>query len=123
MRVRAVDGSNDWLFGKGKNSYVRDSQAIGQNIKTRLMSFLGDCFFAQTEGIDWFNLLGGKELLEIELAMGATILNTEGVLGILQLDLRVDEKRRLYIEYAVQTVFSPVYGSFDFEPLSEVQNG
>lgn len=123
MRVRAVDGSNDWLFGKGKNSYVRDSQAIGQNIKTRLMSFLGDCFFAQTEGIDWFNLLGGKELLEIELAMGATILNTEGVLGILQLDLRVDEKRRLYIEYAVQTVFSPVYGSFEFEPLSEVQNG
>ena len=45
MKVRALDESGDWTFGKGENNYYSANDAIAQNIKTRLYSFLGDCFF------------------------------------------------------------------------------
>ena len=50
---------NDWTFGKGRQSYLRHEAAIKQSIRTRLMSFLGDCFFDINAGIDWWRFLGG----------------------------------------------------------------
>jgi hypothetical protein len=64
-RSRSVDDDNDWNFGKGRNDYVRNIRAVEQNIRTRLNSFLGDCFFSTGSGLDWFNLLGNKNQIAI----------------------------------------------------------
>lgn len=116
MRVRAVDyADKDWTFGKGKNNYRRDNDAVAQNIYTRLNCFLGDCFFDVGAGIDWFNRLGGKDLLALKLDIASTILNTAEVTGILQLDISLDVNRLLTISYLVRTSYSTSASTFVFD--------
>lgn len=115
MIVRALDGSHDWTFGKGKNDYLRAGKAVGQNIDTRLSSFLGDCFFDTGAGIDWFNLLGEKDLLALQLAISAVILNTQDVTGLLQLSFSLSAITRAYtVTYVVQTAYSVISSVFVF---------
>lgn len=82
MRVRALDEDHDWTFGRGRNNYLRNKAARMQNIDTRLYSFLGDCFFDLTAGIDWFGLLGAKNAIAIDYAIQTTLATTEGVQGL-----------------------------------------
>lgn len=113
MRVRRIDGTGDWTFGKGKNSYLKDNDATAQNIKTRLNSFLGDCFFDLTAGIDWFSRLGSKELVQLRLEISTMILNTPDVTGLTLLNTNLDAKtRELTVTYVVQTVYSTITDSF-----------
>lgn len=97
--VRALDTDGDWTFGKGRNNYLSGIDAVSQNITTRLKSFLGDCFFDLSAGIDWFNLLGSKEQLKLNLAVTAVILNTPDVLSINQLSIDLSSNRKLTITY------------------------
>lgn len=117
MIVRALDTEGDWLYGKGKNDYKTANKAVQQNIQTRLLSFLGDCFFDIGAGIDWFTYLGGsKSTLVVNLAVSTVILNTNGVTGILQLSTVLNSvTRRLEIKYAVTTVYSTVRSEFEFD--------
>jgi hypothetical protein len=116
MRVRALDENGDWTFGKGKNSYLVDKQALGQNITTRLKSFLGDCFFDLRAGIDWFTLMGGKDQLSIELNVATTILNTPDVTGLETLDTIIDARtRNITISYAVASVYGLVSDEFSLD--------
>lgn len=109
MIIRSVDVNNDWNFGKGRNDYKKDLSAVTQNIKTRLQSFLGDCFFALDQGIDWFNLLGSKQILELRLAIAAVILNTEDVTEINLINITTSTStRNILIQYDVNTVYGSV---------------
>lgn len=109
MIVRALTPSGAWTFGRGKANYLTGNRAIIQNIKTRLASFLGDCFFATNEGIDWFNLLGSKDQLALQLAVSATILNTEGVTGLVALTVDLNpDTRNFSLSWEVTTIFSGV---------------
>lgn len=111
MIVRSLDNLGDWRFGKGKNDYLARTKAIVQNISTRLKSFLGDCFFAVDEGLDWFNLLGSKNQLQLELAVRAVIMNTAGVTGIVYVKISLETiSRRIRMEYAVNTIYTNATG-------------
>lgn len=108
MIFRALDQDNDWMFGKGKQSYLSDGQAIAANIKTRLLSYYGDCFFDLYAGINWPRLLGGKGTsTEIKLTVRAVILKSYGVLKINKLDV-VENRvtRSLSITYDIDTIYT-----------------
>lgn len=109
MRVRALDGSNDFTFGQGFGSYKRELDALGQNCATRIRSFLGDCFFDTGAGIDWLNLLEKGKQKNLRDAIQSTILTTTGITGINSFDFFVDEKRELTINYNVATIYSSSY--------------
>ncbi len=114
--VRAVDSNNNWLFGSGLNNYAANNAAVALDIQMNLQSFLGDCFFALDNGIDWFNLLGGKNQTAIALAVNAALLGTQGVTGIIQTSISLnDSSRSLTINYQVQTVYSQLQSSFVFD--------
>jgi hypothetical protein len=117
MRIRALDINGDWTFGKGQNNYLTKNAAIGESIQTRLLSFLGDCFFDLGAGLDWFTFLGGdKDQLTVGLAISAVILNTQNVLGIRQLNFNLNETTRvLSIQYQVQTSYSVLSGAFQYD--------
>lgn len=116
MIIRALDGNGDWTYGKGRNNYYSGNSAVAENIQTRLASFLGDCFFDTAAGIDWFNLLGGKDQLALNLAISAVILNTPNVTGILQLSVNLSRgTRAVTIQYNVQTTYSQVSGTFQYD--------
>lgn len=108
MIVRALDANGDWIYGKGLEDYKNGNLAIAQTIVTRLKSFLGDCFFATNAGIDWFNLLGSKNELALNLAVSATILNTPNILSIEQLSIVLNSDRQITIKYKVKTTFGLV---------------
>lgn len=114
-RVRQVDDDGDWLFGKGQNDYVVSNTAVAQNINTRLGSFLGDCFFDLGGGIDWFNLLGTKDQVSLNLSISAVILNTLNVTGILQLTTSLSDERVFTVTYRVQTSYSTAASVFQFD--------
>lgn len=104
-RVRALTSLGDWTFGKGQNDYKTGLAAVRQNIQTRLSSFLGDCFFDTIAGIDWFNFLGSKQPVALELAIRATIINTENVTAILSVSSSLDPvTRNLNVVYVVRAI-------------------
>lgn len=110
MTFRGITGSRDWTFGQGANSYFVKQQAIAANIRTSLLFFLNDCFFAMNVGIDWWNLLGTKNPqaeANIMLQTRATIIRCEGVVRINSVTTQLDPiTRRLTISYVIDTVFS-----------------
>lgn len=106
MIVRLLDQDHDWTFGKGKNDYLKNNAAVAQCIQTRLLSFVQDCFFDAEAGLDWWNLLGGKSLEAVKIAVSKSILNTPGVTALVQLSAALTERRELKLEYQVVTVYS-----------------
>ncbi len=109
MAFRNLDSNHDWVFGSGKNSYVTENQEIGLNIQTRVLSFLGDCFFATEEGIDWWNLLDMGKQEQLENSVQETIKNTPGVTAINSVDVVLGANRKITITYDVQTIYSESY--------------
>lgn len=108
MRVRAITSDGEWTFGKGKQGYRLDEDAIGQNVKTRIMSFLGDCFFDTKAGIDWWNLLEFGKRDDLLRSIQLTILGTDGVVAINNVDFYI-QNRKLVVTYDIKTVFSSSY--------------
>lgn len=114
MIVRALTSDGDWTRGRGLAGFRTENDAIAQKLQTRINFFLGDCFFALTLGIDWFTLLGGKNLLALDIALRTTIVNTQGVTGIVSFSIVLDPTtRKATISYAVTTVYLGI-------PLSSV---
>ncbi len=111
MIFRALDTNNDWQFGKGKESYLFSQDAIAVNIKTRLLSFLNDCFFDLNAGVDWFTYFGtpGRED-EIKLKTRAVILQSYGVVTVNSVLLTVNPVTRAsIITYNINTIYSVNY--------------
>lgn len=107
MSVAGLDSSEDWQFGRGLASYLRNSDEIRQNVLTRLRSFTDDWFADMSAGIPWLDLLGAREsekrmLRDIETA----ILRTDGVRSIERLRVTdIDGERAATIEISVIDIF------------------
>lgn len=120
--VRALDSNGDWEFGAGKGSYLSGQPAIAQQIRCNLLLFLNNCFWAMNIGIDWFNLLGANDEILLKLAISATILNTQGVTGILQLSINISGGRGFSISYSASTVYSTINQAVYYQMPTGVQN-
>lgn len=102
MRFRNVDQNGDWVFGKGRNSYLTGNEALMMNIKTRLLEFVNDCFWDMAKGIDWWTLMGGKDLKRILVDVQRTILRSYQVKRIVDLDYTLTNRAlsiRISIEF------------------------
>jgi hypothetical protein len=120
MIVRALDTQGDWLFGKGKNDYKTKNPAIAQCVQTGVLSFLGNCFFDMSKGIDWFTYLGGsKDQSIVSLAVATTIINVNGgqsVTGVKRLSISLDSITRVFrVSYQAQTIYSTIADTFSYD--------
>ena len=107
MRFRAIDGTYDWLLGKGRQSYFTDDNAIRADIGTALRVFLGECFFALNDGVDWWNLLGSKDEQGIILQCRTVIAKRNGVVRINSVTSSLDRtSRRFVVTYNIDTIYS-----------------
>lgn len=115
MRVRALDTNGDWSFGNGKGDYKQGNPAVAQNIKTRLNSFVGDCFFDLEAGLDWYGLLGYKDRIALRLAVSSVILNTTEVTGLKQINFNYNAVTRdVSISYKAQTTYSTLTDIYQY---------
>ena len=95
MRVSGLTADGDWRFGCGKAMYVSRSEAVRQNVVTRLRSFTDDWFLDVTAGIPWFDLLGNKQTEQrIRREVETVVLNTDGVRVINRLNITTDRRNR-----------------------------
>lgn len=114
MKVRGIDENGDWTFGRGAGDYLRENQAVAQDIQTALLSFLGDCFWDLGAGVDWLNLLGAGSPVRLKLAISSVILNRPNVTRLNQLDVTVDpQTRKVLLQYSADTVFSTLTTGFE----------
>lgn len=120
MSFRNLDDNHDWTFGSGKSNYVKENQEIALNAETRVLSFLGDCFFATDEGIDWFNLLDYQYQDRLENSVQEVVKNTPGVTGINSIDVLIGANRQIRIAYDIQTMYSTSYTG-EITPLTQRQ--
>ena len=119
MLVRAIKNNEDmskraWVFCRGLSAYKKDQAGISQGIKSGLLEFQNDCYFALQNGIDWLTRLGSKnqkELLDNDIQN--IISNRWGVLNIQDFQSSVIE-RAYSCSCNVYTVFSPDSYQFNF---------
>ncbi len=114
MIIRALDSSNDWTFGKGIQNYLREVDALKLNIRTRLKSWKGDCFYSTAEGVDYNNFIDvcTKDFLDRD--MKRVILQTEGVLKITEFISTLDRTSR---ELTIEARIATIYGNIVFQEV------
>lgn len=106
MTFRNLTRQHDWTFGSGISNYAAGQEEIAVNIKTRVLSFLGDCFFATNEGVDYWNLLDYNGQEELEKQITDTILTTPGVERVDNAEILRSANRVLNLSYSVYTIYS-----------------
>jgi len=102
--------SEDWdmTFGHGLADYARDSEAIGQSIKSRLQFLLEEWFLDVNYGVPWLQKIMVKpaNIPLTEALIKKTILETEGVINLTTFNLTFNsETRKVLIQGDVQTIF------------------
>lgn len=108
MRVRRVDdkgriatSGNVWLYGK---------DAVAQTIRTRLRLFYGEYFRNIQDGTPWFQVVFGKNRNQgiIDSVIKSRIVQTNGVIKLLNYSSTEEDDRTLRIEATVLTSFGEV---------------
>lgn len=108
MIIRNSTADGDFIFGKGLSDYLRDQSAILHNIRTRLLSWRGDCFFAVAEGVDYNNFLdvGTKDFLDSDIKR--VVLQSEGVVIINQYESELNRTTR---GFTARITVTTIYGT------------
>jgi hypothetical protein len=105
MQFRTLDENHDWSFGRGKQSYSKDLAALMLNLKTRILSWVGDCFFDLGAFIDWNNLLDYGRQQEVEMEIKKVAARTDGVLSVNKVAVTIESNRKADISFSVDTIF------------------
>lgn len=112
IRSRALGENNEPQWGQGRANYISDQDAVGQNIRTRLLLFKNEWWSDREDGTPWWQgILGtsSKGLQAINLILQSRILATPFVTGIQNLQSSIDtSKRSLNFFCEVQTQFGTV---------------
>lgn len=107
MIIRRLTKELDWSFGHGKSDLLSDDDAIMLNIYTRLNEWVGDCFFAVQNGVDWYNGLdrGMKEYIDRRCKQ--IIIESFGVVQLITYESNLNvNTRKLTINASITTINS-----------------
>lgn len=117
MSVRfglAIDqGTNDLILASDGNlATVNDAEAVGQHVRQRLQTFLGEWFLDTAAGVPWLTDILGRNYdpALAESVVKAEILATDGVEEILSFSVSFDRATRglLIRSIEVRTMFDEV---------------
>jgi hypothetical protein len=110
MIFRQLTALGDWTFGKGVSGYATEESAVELNIKTRLLSWKGDCFFALDDFVDWMSRLEKGQETNLNNELKNVILKSFGVVGINSFAGALNHTTRNYKVVAdISTIFGPTF--------------
>ncbi len=102
---------------------IEGPEAIGQHVKMRLLTFLGETVYDQSAGVPWTQVIFARknpDLNEIRLILEGIILNTPGVLTVQLQDPDLNRTTRvLAISGKLETQEGNVDFSLVFDPTEE----
>lgn len=96
MDLALSDVDGDVVIDNGDLLRVENADAIEQNISQRLKIYLGEFFLDQTVGIPYFQsiLVKKANLAVVDAVLKDTIINTLGVLELIEFELDYDAQLR-----------------------------
>jgi hypothetical protein len=111
MLYRKLDSNDDYSFGQGKLNFYQDIPiAVAQAVKTRLRLWLSEWFLDITEGMPWIDGVLGKAGKESsDLAIREHILETQGVLEIIEYNSSINVDERIFkVDVEIDTIYGPI---------------
>lgn len=108
MRYRKQDKDGDYMFGMGLNDFhINSPETVAQAIDTRLKLWLGEWFADIADGTGWNQAILGKHADNLyELTLRQRVLETPGVVSIVDFDSSLDSRtRRLTVSMSVDTAY------------------
>ena len=108
MLVRRLSASGDITFGQGLSNFAFDSEAVAQNVKTRLLLILGEWFLDTTDGVPYLEQIFVKpaDLQLVESILKSRIVDTKGVDSLNTFEMIFNrETRMLVIIASVNTIY------------------
>lgn len=107
MTFRQITGTGDWIWGQGASGYAFGNAAIALNIQTIVLSWVGDCFWALGDGIDWRARLDVGQQQDLISELTSRILQAYGVVGVTSVNFLFNPKTRgLTVTYMIDTIYS-----------------
>lgn len=95
-----------YLEANGELAVVRDTEAVGQHVRQRLMAHLGEWFLDREVGVPWVrDIVGhGYDPVLAESVLKAEILDTDGVTDINSFSVRFDNSTRGLSAYDIDVM-------------------
>ena len=95
-----------YLDASGSLAVVRDTEAVGQHVRQRLMTYLGEWFLDREVGVPWIrDIVGhGYDPVMAESVLKAEILDTDGVTDINSFSVRFDNSTRGLSAYDIDVM-------------------
>ena len=95
-----------YLEVDGSLAVVRDTEAVGQHVRQRLMTYLGEWFLDREVGVPWIrDIVGhGYDPVMAESVLKAEILDTDGVTEINSFSVRFDNSTRGLSAYDIDVL-------------------
>lgn len=110
MIFRQITALGDWTFGKGISGYATGESAIELNIRTRLQSWKGDCFFALDDFVDWLGRLDKGQENNLLKELKNIILQSFGVIAVNSVEGLLNHNTRSYrVTYNISTIFGQTF--------------
>lgn len=111
MIYRKLDADGDYTFGLGINNFYKNSpDAVAQAVKTRLGLIQGEWFLDVNAGTPYnTEILGHGTVSKYDFAIQNVIINTQGVLKIIDYASGVDPStRKAQISCTIDTIYGQV---------------
>lgn len=106
MIFRTLTTQGDWTFGSGVYGYSTEEKAVELNIKTRLLSWKGDCFFAADDWVDWLGRLDKGQEANLKNELKNVILQSFGVVAVNSIEGTLDrDSRNFTVTYNIDTIY------------------
>lgn len=111
MIVRKLNMEGDMLFGQGLSNFAKDSEAVAQNVRTRLLLVLSEWFLNTEDGTPYLENIFIKpaQLSLVEATLKARIVETEDVAELNEFELLFDSaERTATISAKVRTIYGDI---------------
>ena len=96
------------MFGGGASNYLTGAAAIEQNIRTKVLMWVGDCFYSMFSGVDWKNRLDVGQQDNLIQEIKQVVLASYGVTGVNSISGVFSSAARLEtISLNISTIYSP----------------
>lgn len=111
MTIKALDENNDIFLKDGKIHTVSEAPETVQQIRSRLLTYLGEWFLNTESGVDYFGIVFVKpvNLSLIESEIKSIIIGTDGVIQLNEFELDYDSTtRKLTVDFEAETIFGVI---------------
>ncbi len=116
MIYRKLDSNGDYVFGKGSGNFLENSpETVAQAVVTRLGLIQGEWFLDVTAGTPYNSqILGAGMVSKYDYAIQDVILNTQGVVKIIDYYSDVDPSNR---SAQVTCTIDTIYGQISIQQV------